>query len=55
MHKYFYIFFVLFLPLNLSAQQYKMLDIELREVLQNENLTGAVWSIVSDSEITTGA
>tara|TARA_R110001592_G_scaffold366_10_gene2137 strand:- start:17690 stop:19492 length:1803 start_codon:yes stop_codon:yes gene_type:complete len=55
MHKYFYIFFVLFLPLNLSAQQYKMLDKELREVLQNENLTGAVWSIVSDSEITTGA
>lgn len=55
MHKYFYIFFVLFLPLKLCAQQNKMLDKELQEVLQSEHLTGAVWSIVSDSVITTGA
>ncbi|SNR83792.1 serine hydrolase domain-containing protein [Lutibacter flavus] len=55
MHKYFYIVFVLFLSLKLCAQQNKMLDKELQEVLQSENLTGAVWSMFSDSTITTGA
>jgi len=55
MHKYFYIVFVLLLSLKLSAQQNKMLDKELQKVLKSENLTGAVWSMVSDSIITTGA
>jgi len=55
MHNYFYIFFVLFLPLHLSAQQNKMLNKELQEALQSEKLTGAVWSMVSDGKITTGA
>ena len=55
MNKYFYIFFVLFLPLHLSAQQNKMLNKELQEALQSEKLTGAVWSMVSDGKITTGA
>jgi len=55
MCKYFILVFVLFLSLKLCAQQNKMLDKELQEVLQSENLTGAVWSMVSDSKITTGA
>jgi len=55
MHKYFYIFFVFLLSLKLCAQQNKMLEKELQEVLQSENLTGAVWSMVSGSTITTGA
>jgi CubicO group peptidase (beta-lactamase class C family) len=55
MRKYFYSVFVLFLHLNLSAQQNKILNEELQKALISENLSGAVWSIVSDSKITTGA
>lgn len=54
-HKHFYLVFVLFLQLNLGAQQNKILDRELQKILISENLTGAVWSIVSDGKITTGA
>jgi len=55
MCKYFYLIFILFLSLKLCAQQNKILREELQKVLKNENLTGAVWSIVADSKITTGA
>lgn len=53
--KYFYFVIILLLPLKLLPQQNKTLDKELQKVFISKNLTGAVWSIVSESKITTGA
>lgn len=53
MIKYFSIV-LLFLSLVSSARQNDSLEKELQEALKTENLTGAVWSIVSDNKISTG-
>ena len=46
---------LLFLSSILVAQDNETLDGKLKKAVTNENLTGAVWSTISDDIITTGA
>ena len=55
MFKSLILFLCLFL-INFSvAQEFAALNEELKNTIADENLTGAVWSTISDDIVTTGA
>ncbi|MTI30477.1 serine hydrolase domain-containing protein [Xanthovirga aplysinae] len=55
MIKYLSLLFIFFFSLTLKAQDNDKLEWELQRALENENLKGAVWSMLSDNKITMGA